>query len=103
MTPHTMKKVNLDYCEAVRPPRDPLRSGYLNMTASMVTDRWTICPMNAPKWHVHLTIGQPSSETRPEVYYTLCMAPGNALRLAEQLKSCGEQAYARLVMQALGN
>ena len=101
MTPHTMKKVNLDYCEVVKPPRDPLKSGNVIVTASMVTNRWTICPSNAPKWHVHMTIGQPSSETRPEVYYTCCMAPGNALRLAEQLKHSGEQAYAQLVMREL--
>lgn len=98
MTAQKLKKTNLDYIQVIKPPINRSDSGALNIQVTMLEKHSPSCPADAPNWHVHMEIryGGPF-----RLNDTICMAPGNALRLAEQLQHCGEQAYAKLVMRAL--
>ncbi|MEK7112696.1 MAG: hypothetical protein AAB875_05200 [Patescibacteria group bacterium] len=75
----------------------------ITIESVMVEHRLASCPTDAPQYHVHMIMTQYGVTTTYYLLptYTICMAPSNALKLAEQLDHCGGQACAKLVMKAL--
>ena len=103
MTTKRLRKVNLNYMTVLKgipAARQPLLPVDTTIESVMVEHRSASCPTDAPQYHVHMIITQYGVTT---TYFspTICMAPSNALKLAEQLDHCGGQACARLVMKAL--